>query len=114
MNFRHATALALVGWYLMTPPPGPDGRLLVNAPLSQWRTTWALDSAIQCKQWLNDFRDDAKADSTKKFDSCTTAKKAGHKLTDSQLLDLDRGFRTAVVSEQIRCIASDDPGLEKK
>ena len=32
MKPRHAAALALVGWYLMTPPPPFDP----SAPLSKW------------------------------------------------------------------------------
>jgi hypothetical protein len=35
MRLRHAAALALMGWYLMIPPPGPHGPN-VAVPLSQW------------------------------------------------------------------------------
>jgi len=40
MKFRHAAALALVGWYLMVPslnvdPPGPISRRH-ELPLSEW------------------------------------------------------------------------------
>jgi hypothetical protein len=39
MKARHATALALVGWYLMTPPPVLSGTTNVidtGAPLGDW------------------------------------------------------------------------------
>jgi hypothetical protein len=35
MKIGHAAALALVGWYLMIPPPGAHGPNLA-APLNQW------------------------------------------------------------------------------
>ncbi len=113
MNLRHGVAFALLGWYLMVPPLDRDGRLLVNAPLSQWQTTWGLDSARQCAV-LSDLRDDAKTDSTKQLDIWIAAKKAGHKLSDSQQQDLARSYTIRVVSEQIKCIASDDPRLKEK
>jgi len=37
MTIRHATALALVGWYLMVPPRVPGtGEVNRSVPLSQW------------------------------------------------------------------------------
>jgi len=37
VKFRHAAALALVGWYLMLPPLTPNGRWIdTTAPLSAW------------------------------------------------------------------------------
>ena len=37
MKFRHAAALALVGWYLMLPPLTPNARWIdTTAPLSAW------------------------------------------------------------------------------
>jgi hypothetical protein len=33
MKPRHAAALVLVGWYLMTPPVRPDGSVNVAAPI---------------------------------------------------------------------------------
>jgi hypothetical protein len=57
MTLRHATALALAGWYLMVPPVTPEGltdpnATLVNgkAPISQWVIFRAYDSADQCQQ----------------------------------------------------------------
>jgi len=37
MKFRHAAALALVGWYLLMPPTSRDFPMgNVDAPLTQW------------------------------------------------------------------------------
>jgi hypothetical protein len=36
MKLRHATALALVGWYLMI-PVDKSGVLVKSAPLADWR-----------------------------------------------------------------------------
>ena len=40
MNLRHAAALALVGWYLMTPPVNgnwdTDVSVKIEAPRSEW------------------------------------------------------------------------------
>jgi len=54
MKLSHAAALALIGWYLMVPPPVVHNRLPVNleAPLSEWRLFSAHDSAAECMQGL--------------------------------------------------------------
>ena len=45
MQIRHAVALALIGWYLMLPPPlshsAKDAQI---APLSQWTKAGAFQS----------------------------------------------------------------------
>jgi hypothetical protein len=54
MKARHAAALALVGWYLMTPPillKCPDE----GAPLSRWTVEEAFDTARECKNKLNNY-----------------------------------------------------------
>ena len=52
MKLRHATALALVGWYLMVPPmnswPGLPW-IDRDAPLSRWTTSAMFDSAKDCE-----------------------------------------------------------------
>jgi hypothetical protein len=50
MKLRNAAALALVGWYLMMPPLGPDGRIQKYAPLSQWEISSSYDSADDCEK----------------------------------------------------------------
>jgi hypothetical protein len=57
MKPRHAAALALVGWYLMSPPiviQGGKAKIDSDAPLSKWRTMdyddWAYDKKSECEQ----------------------------------------------------------------
>lgn len=56
MNLRHATALALVGWYLMTPPiqgnSDTDIHLHVDAPLLKWNNESSHDTASECQEAL--------------------------------------------------------------
>jgi len=65
MKSRHAAALALVGWYLMVPPPqSPPAALATNIdaineyrrmpqrlPISQWKTVESFDSADDCRAY---------------------------------------------------------------
>jgi hypothetical protein len=49
-KLRHTTALALVGWYLMTPPLDVGGLPDDHAPISSWRNEQSFDSAQDCEQ----------------------------------------------------------------
>jgi hypothetical protein len=44
----HATALVLVGWYLMAPPTGVDNKLHIDWPLRLWDQIGSYDDAKQC------------------------------------------------------------------
>jgi len=44
MNLRHAAALALVGWYLMVPPPN-----YIGIPMANWPRRAVFDSKAQCE-----------------------------------------------------------------
>jgi hypothetical protein len=44
-KLQHAAALALLGWYLMTPPVPDTGTPQYNAPLAQWDIQRVFDSA---------------------------------------------------------------------
>jgi hypothetical protein len=50
MKSRHATALALVGWYLMIPPVR-GGQPDTQAPISAWTVFRRFDSAAACQEW---------------------------------------------------------------
>jgi hypothetical protein len=53
MKFRHAAALALVGWYLMAPPMySPNDVVDERAPLSQWKPINSFDTAAQCQNYM--------------------------------------------------------------
>jgi len=47
MKSRHAAALALVGWYLITPPTNPTG-VHPSQPLSKWVVYQDYDSFPTC------------------------------------------------------------------
>jgi len=52
MKLQHAAALALAGWYLMTPPIQAKGRYETSAPLSKWRIEAGFGSSEDCKKTL--------------------------------------------------------------
>jgi hypothetical protein len=47
---RHAAMLALMGWYLMTPPLDATNLPDDHAPISSWRNEQSFDSAQDCEQ----------------------------------------------------------------
>jgi hypothetical protein len=54
MHLRHTAALALVGWYLMVPPPYPHPFVKgsdfdIDAPISKWSIYSGHDSAKECE-----------------------------------------------------------------
>src|SRR5258708_27358346 len=92
---RHAAALALVGWYLMVPPPVPHSSVPVDldAPLSKWRFFSTHDSAAQCEQGLVAF----------------------YKLAKTELAANPADERDRIQFYQLansQCIASHDPRLK--
>jgi hypothetical protein len=86
MNFRHATALALVGWYLMV-PPGHNKAVDTNAPLSRWAMFLSFDTAKECERAGDKLR--------AMFRDSPEFKSQGQQL-----------------SEAVVCVASDDPRLK--
>jgi hypothetical protein len=98
MNFRHAAALALVGWYLMLPPlhsaelkPLPDKSYLLDwktpnrpPPLATWEIVGSYDSARECAEAMSTIR----------------------RGSSSPPLPLEWGMAL--------CIATDDPRLKEK
>jgi hypothetical protein len=90
MKPRHAAALALVGWYLMVPPPDVNWKLDGTGPVlpvSKWTHWKSFDTAAQCEQG---------------------------KLTALQ--DFDRADPHAADTfwRFAECIASDDPRVNEK
>ena len=92
MNLRRAAALALVGWYLMVPPPVGSNfdSFDKNAPLSKWRQPAAFDSAAACEQYR------------------TEAIDTFQKRTDA---NGDYNVNLYIAG---RCVTSDDPRLKGK
>jgi hypothetical protein len=51
MNFRHAAALAFVGWYLMVPlrENNNSAKLRADVPLADWVYVDSFDTAKECR-----------------------------------------------------------------
>jgi hypothetical protein len=50
MKLQHAAAaLALAGWYLITPPPQANGQFDTSVPLSEWRIQSGFGTGEDCK-----------------------------------------------------------------
>jgi hypothetical protein len=98
MTLRHASALALVGWYLLAPPvkPGPKGSYYIvdtGAPFRQWLHVDNFDTANGCKErqrWL------------------TAALNNRVSPSDPESLEAYLG------SYSSECVATDDPRLMEK
>ncbi|MGO9605408.1 MAG: hypothetical protein ACLQAT_18805 [Candidatus Binataceae bacterium] len=89
MKLRHATALALVGWYLMVPPLShlpKDGRM---EPLFNWTMVGAFRTEKDC---------DAERPKFSKLDPN---------------LGSYRGLPPEEIYD-VQCIATDDPRLKEK
>ncbi len=53
MKFRHAAALALVGWYLLMPPivmEGEKAKVDGSVPLSQWHHVRVYETQSACEE----------------------------------------------------------------
>ena len=91
-KLRHAAALALVGWYLMVPPP--HSKRIRPAPLSEWsiyKTYESVDVCYYSRTGIaSGILQDAPPDFVARF--------------DGRFMD---------IFEQAKCIASDDPRLKE-
>jgi hypothetical protein len=75
MNLRHAGALALVGWYLMTPPYSHSlGGADDHAPLAEWTLAASYDSAKECEEVRSRIQDRTKRDAPPAGVDATTTK----------------------------------------
>jgi len=101
MKFRHAAALALVCWYLMSPPIDKDNPHVIdsNAPLSTWVKIPTRDREF-CESAVKTLR-------TGGANHSTQSPKGGNSrtLTSSE-------FRKKLLAAQ--CVATDDPRLMEK
>ena len=99
MNLRHAAALALVGWYLMVPPPIPGtARVDQSAPLSQWKVRRQFPHDQGCEAAKARLREQALAAQTQ-----------------NDAADPRRGERNPeqrCILCNAQCVAQDDPRLK--
>ncbi len=93
MNLHHAAALALVGWYLMTPQISGDYRVLNDSPLAEYHEEAAYDSAAECETAKRRLLDFAKK---------TLNDPKTDKLWEAKAKSLFDGV----------CVSSDDPRLK--
>lgn len=99
MNLRHAAALVLVGWYLMVPPLGGNGKNDTTAPLNRWTHPHTFSSAHDCEEAL------AAARLSEALGIASLSLREGLSEPDARALHLySRGWQ---------CIASDDPRLKE-
>jgi hypothetical protein len=105
MNMRHAAALALVGWYLMTPPYDPSlvvpnaplagQHIDTHAPLSSWDQHSAYDTAAEREKGK-----DKEFEKTSAFEDFQKSAPAGR-------------FLSFAIIEGL-CVGADDPRLKGK
>jgi hypothetical protein len=99
MNLHHRVALALVGWYLMTPPVVRSGFVTAeepSAPKSTWNIQRSFNTSAECHSARNKFL----ADPDKNvFYPAESAKTVRYKSLSKRKVEAE-------------CIASDDPRLK--
>jgi hypothetical protein len=91
MKPRHAASLALVGWYLITPPSTLPPDVSYKAPLRRWHIVRGFDTADDWEDSRSSFFEDSR-----------------QKVALNMLEPAYRDFMFA------ECIASDDPRLKEK
>ena len=105
MKPRYAAALALVGWYLMLPPPGTNpfttGRWFEkDAPLSTWYLEKSFDTAEDCDRARQ-----------KKYDEASSKIKV---LAESHSIQASADAQILAGDKFNRCIETDDPRLNEQ
>jgi hypothetical protein len=105
MKSRHATALAIVAWYLMIPPIGVDNKVDTRAPLLEWRKSVKFDSEQQCEEALKDVIQHPTTPDEYQAATKATLKARMHPISQAEMTK-----RTA----ESQCVAADDPRLKAK
>ncbi len=105
MKFRHATALAIVAWYLMIPPIGADYKVDARAPMLEWRKSVKFDSEQQCEESLKDVIEHPTTPDEYQAAAKATLKARMHPISRAEMTK-----RTA----ESQCVAADDPRLKAK
>jgi hypothetical protein len=101
MNPRHATALALLGWYLMTPPlragkPMGADAIGPEAPLRLCQNMGSFDGAADCYQYMQ----------------FVTERHDAGKSADGGNLSADLKAEFQAEDSHAVCVATDDPNLK--
>jgi hypothetical protein len=128
MNPRHAAALALVGWYLMAPPPQadpttglPNGAADVRAPFKYWDNEGSFDSAKECSSNLeSNIRLLMQVEANMRSRHLSERQESAEDEKVDQAAKLPRGWSYGLryygLAKAIgaQCIATDDPRLKEK
>jgi len=108
MTPRHAAALALVGWYMMTPPiesciGASSGRSCEQTPLSRWQIRATYDSRANCEKskavWIEKGR-------------MYLGESDARSRTPGSRVGPDEAYDMAEI--EATCVATDDPRLKEK
>jgi|SRR5271156_3052014 len=105
MKTRHATALAIVVWYLMIPPIGADNKVDPLALLSQWRKGVGFNSQKEC--------DDSLKDAIQNPMTPAEYQAAAKATQQAKMKPLSMSEMTKRTAES-QCVAGDDPRLKAK
>ena len=105
MKSRHATALAIVLWYLMIPPIGADNKVDPHAALSQWRIGVGFQSEKDC--------DDSLKDAIQNPMTPAEYQAAAQATKTAKMKPLSMSEMTKRTVES-QCVAGDDPRLKEK
>jgi hypothetical protein len=105
MKSRHATALAIVLWYLMIPPIGADNKVDAHAPLSKWKIGVGFESEKDC--------DDSVKDAIQNPMTPAEYQAAASATRKAKMKPLSMSEMTKRTAESI-CVAGDDPRLKEK
>ena len=98
MKPRHAAALALVGWYLIAPPPRTvDDVIDPKAPLSQWQIIGRFDTVKECYDYPAHLRE-----IMRDFPNISESERRKDEAAQNSLM------------AQSQCIPTDDPRLKEK
>jgi len=91
MKLRNTAALAIVGWYLVTPSSTLPPNVAYKEPLRNWQIVRGFDTADDCEDFLSTFFDQSR---------------------EKQALNmLEPAYRDYMFA---RCVATDDPRLKEK
>src|SRR5215472_2832155 len=109
MRLRFHSAVALVGWRLISPigDPAKPRVLPPNTPLSQWRNLDTFVSSDQCQKALAELRASFEQDTQREINVWRKQKDY------SQVNRALQAAAAQAVAERSLCIAANDPRLKK-
>jgi hypothetical protein len=115
MKPRHAAALALVGWYLMTPPVmGREDGHKPWPPVARWVVVEDFDSLAPCKLARDKMSNAAEQQFRYLRHEFLHGRQDTAELIDEFFDKYSRPLDLLVVKLDGECVASDDPRLKEK